>query len=103
MRRPQQCQECGCYKQVERIRFVRGSLLKNRDGRFLMYRRRNVFGVESSRTSPVCQREASAWALKSDVSSNSPGMLGVSMADPMKAEFVEERDCGAEVEKGASE
>ncbi len=87
----------------ERIKFGQRSLLKNRDGRFLMYQRRKVFGVETSRTSPMSQREAIAWALKNDVSSNSLEMLGVSLADPMKVEVREERVFGAEVEMATSE
>lgn len=91
----------------ERIKFGQRSLLKNRDGRFLMYQRRKVFGVETSRTSPMSQREAIAWALKNDVSSNSLEMLGVSLADPvadpMNVKVQEERAFGAEVEMATSE
>ena len=62
---------------AKRSRFAERTLLKSSDGRYLMFERRGIFGMTRTRTSPVTQRGAIAWALENGARGEVLEMLGI--------------------------
>ena len=62
---------------ARRSRFAERTLLKSSDGRYLMFERCGIFGMTRTRTSPMIQREAIAWALENGARGEVLEMLGI--------------------------